>query len=306
MVRVTIYAPFHMLYGRERFYMDRHTIIFTTDDRQRQLGELLIGEKISCTWEDYENKYGKCKKVQRVFVLPTPVNKLDKNNEIVEKLKLELINEKAQIQVFGGAITKPWQQFLEEKEITYVDFMTLDDVIEGNAQITAEAVLAEALQMSLYSLAEQTVLVTGYGRCARPIADKLARIGATVIVAARSKCAKEEATMKGYKVCDISQIAQMAPCCEMFINTVPAMIFTSDIIQKMTKDARILDIASKPGGTDFEAAERYEIKAKLALGLPGIYSTRSSAKLLEKAMLRYAPLQQQERGEQSWIFQIII
>ena len=70
-------------------------------------------------------------------------------------------------------------------------------------------------------------------------------------------------------------------------------------LQKMQKDAVVLDIASKPGGTDFEAAKKLGISAKLALGLPGIYSTKSSACLYQKAMWKYAPLRELEKGEES-------
>ena len=90
------------------------------------------------------------------------------------------------------------------------------------------------------------------------------------------------------------------------INTVPAMVLTEPCIRRMQPDASIIDIASAPGGTDFEAAKKYNIKAKLALGLPGIYTTTSSAKLLKNAISKYAPLQNEMREGKSWIFQIII
>ena len=74
----------------------------------------------------------------------------------------------------------------------------------------------------------------------------------------------------------------------------------------MPRGSLIIDIASKPGGTDFEAAKRYAVAAKLALGLPGIYTTSSSAKLLKDAISKYAPLREHVREDQLWIFQIII
>ena len=90
------------------------------------------------------------------------------------------------------------------------------------------------------------------------------------------------------------------------INTVPSLVITQDILESMSKEAVILDIASKPGGTDFVYAAEKGISAKLALGLPGIYSTKSSALSYKKAILTHAPLQDVKEGEESWIFQIII
>ena len=68
----------------------------------------------------------------------------------------------------------------------------------------------------------------------------------------------------------------------------------------------LIDIASKPGGTDFEAAKHFGVAAKLALGLPGIYTTSSSALLLKNAISQYAPLQENIRGDKLWISQVII
>ena len=41
----------------------------------------------------------------------------------------------------------------------------------------------------------------------------------------------------------------------MLVNTVPAPVVTGAIIRELPRDAYILDIASKPGGTDFACAE---------------------------------------------------
>ena len=90
------------------------------------------------------------------------------------------------------------------------------------------------------------------------------------------------------------------------VNTVPSLVITEDIIEKMSKESLIVDIASSPGGTDFVAAQKYGITAKLALGLPGIYTTSSSAELLKNAISKYAPLQKDVREDRQWIFQIII
>ena len=88
------------------FYMDRHTVILTTDKRQEKLAVLLEGEKTSYAWEENTLEKEICEKV---YVLPIPVTKLDKNQVIKEKLKEELKmlcnNPYAKIKVFGGVYT---------------------------------------------------------------------------------------------------------------------------------------------------------------------------------------------------------
>lgn len=286
--------------------MDRHTIILTADKRQEKLVALLEGEKISYAWEENSTKKEACEKI---YVLPIPVIKLDRNQLVKEKLKQELIkvSQKGEIvKVFGGVINEEWKSFLDAYQIPYWDFMKLPEVVEGNGWITAEATIAEVLQQSEKSIFGQKVLITGYGCCGEKIAKLFAKLGARVIVAARRGAVRETVVKDGFEAIAFEQLEKTLVDVATVINTVPAQVLTEDCIRRMPHESLIIDIASKPGGTDFEAAKRYGIKAKLALGLPGIYTTASSAQLLKDAISHYAPLQEKVRGDKLWIFQIII
>lgn len=284
--------------------MDRHMIIITADERQEKLASLLYGKKKCCSWENYQSDKSSCEKV---YVLPTPMSKLERDTLFTQKLKEELINENNRATcVFGGAIGQEWVRFFEGNNIRYYDFMKLPEVVEGNAHITAEATVAEVLRYSAYSLAGQQMLVTGYGACGSKIAKIFADLGADVIVAARRESVRKQVIEDGLRSCDFLEIEHVIGEMHTVINTVPTLVITEELISRMSTDSLIIDIASKPGGTDFEAASRYGITAKLSLGLPGIYTTTSSAKLLRDAIYKYAPLQDDVREEQLWIFQIII
>jgi len=284
--------------------MDRHMIIITADERQEKLASLLYGKKRRCSWEKYQSDKDSCEKV---YVLPIPISKLNTDTALKEKLKEELTNNKGEeICVFGGVFDQEWIRFLEENKITYYDFMMLPEVVEGNAYITAEATVAEVLRYGARSIAGQKVLVTGYGCCGLRIAKIFASLGAEVTVAARREEVRAQVLADGFKACDFIGIKDVIGEMQTVINTVPAMVITEELIRKMSTESLIIDIASKPGGTDFEAASRHGITAKLSLGLPGIYTTTSSAKLLKDAIYKYAPLQDDVREEQLWIFQIII
>ena len=286
--------------------MDRHTIVLTADKRQEKLVALLEGEKISYAWEENSTKKEACEKI---YVLPIPVIKLDRNQLVKEKLKQELIKvgQKGEVvKVFGGVINEEWKSFLDAYQIPYWDFMKLPEVVEGNGWITAEATIAEVLQQSEKSIFGQKVLITGYGCCGEKIAKLFAKLGARVIVAARRGAVRETVVKDGFEAIAFEQLEKTLVDVATVINTVPAQVLTEDCIRRMPHESLIIDIASKPGGTDFEAAKRYGIKAKLALGLPGIYTTASSAQLLKDAISQYAPLQEKVRGDKLWIFQIII
>ncbi|MBQ6843451.1 MAG: dipicolinate synthase [Agathobacter sp.] len=287
--------------------MDRHTVILTTDKRQEKLASLLEGEKTSYAWEENTLEKEVCEKV---YVLPIPVAKLDRNQEIKKKLKEELRklcnNPYSKVKVFGGVFNTEWELFLSEYQIPYWDFMKLPEVVEGNGWITAEGVVAELLQYGEYSIYGQKILVTGYGCCGEKIVKILSKLGAEIIVAARRLEVREAIQREGFQAIAFTDMEKMAGDVSAVINTVPAMVVTESCIRRLQPNACIIDIASAPGGTDFEAAKKYGITAKLSLGLPGIYTTTSSAKLLKNAISKYAPLNNEVREGKSWIFQIII
>lgn len=287
--------------------MDRHTVILTADKRQEKLAGLLEGERVSYAWEENAQEKEVCEKV---YVLPIPVTKLDRNPRIKEKLKEELIklceNPYAKIKVFGGAFTTEWKLFLSEYQIPYWDFMKLPEVVEGNGWITAEATVAEVLQLGEYSIYGQYILVTGYGCCGEKIAKVFSKMGANVVVAARREEVRDRIERDGFEAIPFSEMEKRIGDMSTVVNTVPAMVMNENCIRRMQSNACIIDIASDPGGCDFEAAKKYGINAKLALGLPGLYTTSSSAKLLKNAISKYAPLKNEVREGKSWIFQIII
>ena len=69
-------------------------------------------------------------------------------------------------------------------------------------------------------------------------------------------------------------------------NTVPKQILKEDILRKISKESCIIDIASYPGGTNHQMAEKLGICAKLCPSLPGIYSPKSSGIMLAKKSFR--------------------
>ena len=289
--------------------MDRHIVILTMDKRQEKLIRLFKGKKWCGEWVAYQNELlGVYDIKENIYVLPIPVAKLDLYPQLKEKLKRELITNKkmGRVKVFGGVINKEWEEFLAKEKILYWDFMKLPEVVDGNAWITAEGTVAEMLQLGQYSIRGQRIFVAGYGACGSKIAELLAAMGADVIVAARREEVRNQIKKDGYMATDFEKGAAFMYDVQTIINTVPAMVITEEYIRRMKKDALIVDIASKPGGTDFDAAKRYGIQTKLALGLPGIYTTTSSANLLKNAISQYAPREDDVREDRTWIFQIII
>jgi dipicolinate synthase subunit A len=301
----TSYALFHKIYGRERFFMDWRTVIFVTDDRQAGIGEFLPGTAETAQWTDEasENRCIEALRQADCVVLPTPIAKLTKYEDITAILKASLTSCKL---LFGGKVEEGWKEWCSSKGILCCDFMEDDDVAQKNAIVTAEATVAEILKHSRYSIRGQKMIVTGYGRCGKATADLLRAMGAKVTVLARSREARIAARKEGHDAVGFSYGPEEMYGAYSIINTVPARVLTETMIAEMHPDTVIYDIASLPGGTDLDAAKKYHIPVISALGLPGRYTTKSSAKILAEAIQRQTLREQGVREGKSWIFQIII
>ena len=289
--------------------MTGNIAIFVTDQRQKNLAGYLPGTKVLLDWHNVQDqtRAEDFVKNSRYLIFPTPVSRLNRHPKIEDMLKHELItgtnNDKT---VIGGAFTDKWTQYLQMHEIAYFDLMKEEKVAQKNAYITAEATVAEILKYSDYSICGQKIIVCGYGRCGKCVADLLAAMGAKVTVLARSAKARRAARCDGHEAVDFSYGPEEVYGAHTIVNTVPAQVIREPMIQEMHRDTVIIDIASRPGGVDLVAAERREIKVVAALGLPGLYTTKSSAKVFADAIIDQMQLQQCKGGGKSWIYQIVI
>ncbi|MBQ3561317.1 MAG: hypothetical protein IJA06_05855, partial [Oscillospiraceae bacterium] len=68
-------------------------------------------------------------------------------------------------------------------------------------------------------------------------------------------------------------------------NTVPAPVLGREQLMLMDKSAMVIDLASEPGGTDFEAAKELGITAEKALGLPGKFAPKTAGEIVKDTVL---------------------
>ncbi len=120
----------------------------------------------------------------------------------------------------------------------------------------------------------------GFGRIGKVLAKMLSGIGADVTVCARRKESLALAVGLGFKTCHIKNLAMQINQANLVFNTIPALILTPQILESTGKDALIIDLASRPGGVDFDYAEKLGIRTIHALGLPAKTSPETSSQIL--------------------------
>jgi len=202
-------------------------------------------------------------------------------------------------QVFiAGMLPEDLQVALNHANIDHYDLLERDDFSILNAISTAEGAIVEAIIASGGNLHLCPVLVLGYGRCAKPLVKKLQGLQAHVTVVARrweSACA---AIADGCEVLDFTALPYHLPRFGYIFNTVPAPVLDESLMKELSPQLTIIDIASAPGGVDFEAAEALGINAKLCLSLPGKYAPRSTGESI--AQITRILLEEREGSAWGW------
>lgn len=187
--------------------------------------------------------------------------------------------------LIAGAIAKRVKEYCDESRIACIDLMDRDDVAILNAIATAEGTIAELIVRGKTNLHQKDVLVFGFGRCAQVLAKKLLGLDMRVTICARSENARALAVALGYNAVGFERIDALLPSFEYVVNTIPALVLPRYRVSLLSNEAVVVDIASSPGGVDFEAAKELGKNAALCLGLPGRYAPKTSGEILAQAVI---------------------
>lgn len=156
-----------------------------------------------------------------------------------------------------------------------------------NADLTAHCAIKTAMNRMNTTFKDCPVLVIGWGRIGKCLAQLLRNLGAKVSVFARKTSDRAMLLALGYETADIAPPAYDLMRFRVIFNTVPAMILPESYQEHCRSDCIKIDLASTPGmgGMDIVWAK----------GLPNREAPESSGNLMGRTILRLA--QQQEAGK---------
>lgn len=187
--------------------------------------------------------------------------------------------------VIGGRLTDEHRAVISSFGLDCADYYENESLTLKNCVPTAEGTLMTAMQNTDRTIAGSRVLVTGFGRTAKVCASLFKAVGAEVTVTARRTDAGAEARTMGLGFIPLYSVKARLNGYDIIINTVPALILTEDLLEAVSREALIIDIASKPGGTDFHAAERLGIRAVHALALPGRCAPVTAGEIIAETVI---------------------
>jgi len=171
-------------------------------------------------------------------------------------------------------------------QINLIEMLNLDEVAILNSIPTAEGALLYAIQNTEFTIHDSNSLIVGFGRVGMTLARVLYGLGAHVFIIEKEQRKIARAYELGYTPIKFNNLINRDYDIDIIFNTVPAPILTAKVIANLSQNTLIIDLASKPGGTDFRYAEKRGIKAILAPSLPGIVAPKTAGKILGNTISR--------------------
>ena len=200
-------------------------------------------------------------------------------NLTIEELFLNLYGKT----VYTGAITEEFK-FKAEKEynIQIIDLLKNEELSIMNAIPTAEGAIQIAMEKSIKTLHNSNALVLGFGRIGKILSKMLNGIGANVFCEARKNSDLAKIKSYRYNEIDLVNLKTYLNKFDYIFNTIPHIILDKEELDIIKKDCIIIDLASYPGGVNFEYAEKIGLNASLELGLPGKVAPKTAAKYIKE------------------------
>lgn len=186
--------------------------------------------------------------------------------------------------VFSGISNSYLKNIVQAANRKLVELFERNDVAIYNSIPTVEGTLMMVIQNTDITIHRSNVVVLGFGRVGMSVARAFHALGANVKVAALESDLLARVYEMGFEPVELHQLANEVQNTDVCINTIPARVLTANILSKLPTRSLIIDLASKPGGTDFRYAEKRGIKAMLAPGLPGIVAPKTAGKIIANVL----------------------
>jgi dipicolinate synthase subunit A len=224
------------------------------------------------------------------IILPVPGTNLDGqidtifSNERVFLLEEMLNKTPSHCTVYSGITNNYLNSITKKANRKLVQLFERDDVAIYNSIPTVEGTIMMAIQHTDFTIHGSKLVVLGLGRVGMSVARTFQSLGAKVKVGARKSEHIARITEMGLEPFHLTDLEQAVYDVDICINTIPHQIVNASVISKMPAHTLIIDLASKPGGTDFRYAEKRGIKALLAPGLPGIVAPKTAGQILANVL----------------------
>ena len=165
-----------------------------------------------------------------------------------------------------------------------IDFGALDSYALLNAVPTAEGAIKLAIENTDFTIWKSKVLVIGYGRVGKILADRLKALGAFVTVSARKPKDFAMISALGFDYISTNSLNRENLSYDIIFNTVDVNVIEKSKLKDL-KCGLMIDLSTF-GGFDLEYANECGIKAFKAPALPMKTAMRTAAEILFETVIQ--------------------
>lgn len=196
----------------------------------------------------------------------------------------ELLNGITSEQIFIAGKIDEHIYITKGKNVKIIDYFSREEMQVLNAVPTAEGAIQLAMENLPITIWNSNTLVLGFGRIGKVLARMLYGIGANTYVAVRKYSDIAWLKSYGYKPILFKELDKYLPKMDVIFNTIPSEVLSKQKLEKLNEECLTIDLASKPGGVDFKAAEELGAKVIWALALPGKVAPITAAQVIKETI----------------------
>ena len=281
---------------------NRQIVVVGGDARQLEVIHQLIAAKAKVTLVGYSELtqfQHTCTfanwheiKLDKIDLIILPVSGVCKNGEVEAVfhqktvfLTDEIIQQTHKDCLFmSGVASLAFKEKMKRLNRKLVCLFERDDLAIYNSIPTVEGTLMMVIQNTDFTIHHAKIAVLGFGRIGMSLARTFHMLGAKVKVGTRKPEDLARAFEMGIEGFRIKDLPEHLSDIDIIIQTIPAEILDAKRLCFVHPKTLIIDLASRPGGTDFEFAKKRGMKVIHALGLPGIVAPKTAGKMLAQVI----------------------
>lgn len=185
--------------------------------------------------------------------------------------------------LLGGRLSERCKALADVYGVRWADYFARKEAETLNAVPTVEGAIQLAMEELPITIHGARAIVTGYGRIGKLLSKTLRDLGAQTEVCARkyedfALIRANNLTARTYR--ELPDIARHA---DVIFNTVPAGVIDRTVLAA-ARHCLVIDLASKPGGTDFDGAKDLGVNVIWALGLPGKVAPLTAGRIIQETV----------------------
>jgi dipicolinate synthase subunit A len=241
---------------------------------------------------EFKGNFFECEDIEKalstsdVVLGPIPCSNDDENiyapfsdNKISISEIFRLMNHK---QLFlSGRISEKILHKAEVFNVYCIDLLKREELSILNSIPTAEGAIQIAMEEMPITLHGCKAMVLGFGRIGKVLSKMLVGIGTDVYVEARKYSDISWVDAYSYNSVNLCDLDKYLGEMDVIFNTIPSLILDINKLKLLKSDCLLIDLASKPGGVDFEAASKIGVKTIWALSLPGKVAPVTAGKYIK-------------------------